>query len=261
MEKGICLISVAPLRLSADDRSEMVTQLLFGDQVEILQRKDKWLMVALLDDGYQGWVSAGQIAPLSQENSELLHHSNRFVSTDLVQLLEDKSLNTSFLVSAGSSFYNCHEGAFELAGKQFHFHGNCRAIAQPDPSLIPSLALNFLNTPYLWGGKSALGIDCSGFTQLVYKMAGFQILRDASQQATQGQMLNLIHEAAPGDLLFFDNEEQAIIHVGILLDDEHIIHAHQTVRVDKIDHQGIFNTSLRKYTHKLRFIKRMYAVD
>ena len=115
----------------------------------------------------------------------------------------------------------------------------------------------FLNAPYLWGGKTIFGIDCSGFTQMVYKLNGHQLLRDASQQATQGDPLSFIEESEPGDLAFFDNEEGLITHVGIMLKDNHIIHASGKVRVDRIDHTGIYNNELRTHTHKLRVIKRI----
>ena len=118
-------------------------------------------------------------------------------------------------------------------------------------------ALLYLNAPYLWGGKTPFGIDCSGFTQMVYKLNGHRLKRDASQQATQGEALSFIEESEPGDLAFFDNAEGAITHVGIIMKDHYIIHAHGKVRIDRIDHTGIFNYEKRTHTHKLRVIKRI----
>lgn len=257
MKYGICLIAAAPLRLSPDDRSEMVSQLLFGELVEILETKEKWLSVRLMHDNYIGWISRGQIIIISDNDFENLNNATKWVSTDLVQVLENKTKNTSFLVSGGSTFYDCNEAGFTLLGAEYVYHGAMNMIKDFDRDLLVNSAMMFLHCPYLWGGRSALGIDCSGLTQLVYKIAGKYILRDASQQATQGEIINLIHEALPGDLLFFDNNEGIINHVGILLDNEHILHAHQKVRIDKIDHQGIFNTEIKKYSHKLRLVKRM----
>jgi gamma-D-glutamyl-L-lysine dipeptidyl-peptidase len=114
-----------------------------------------------------------------------------------------------------------------------------------------------LNSPYLWGGKTPFGIDCSGFTQMAYKLAGIKLRRDAWQQAEQGHTINLLEETEPGDLAFFDNDEGNIVHVGIILRDHKIIHAAGKVRIDSIDHYGINNKELKKYTHKLRLIKRM----
>ena len=118
-------------------------------------------------------------------------------------------------------------------------------------------ALLYLNAPYLWGGRTHFGIDCSGFTQMVYKLNGHKLLRDASQQATQGEPLSFIEESEPGDLAFFDNEEGTITHVGIMMADHHIIHAHGQVRIDHMDHTGIYNAELKKHTHKLRVIKKI----
>lgn len=256
MDYGVCLLSVVPVRSVPDDKSELVTQLLFGEWVHILEKREKWLFVQNYLDSYQGWVSEGQITLQDSETFTNLQNQPHCVSGDLVQILENKSRNYSFLITAGSSFYNCNDNEFDLCGDTWRYHGEMIRINKFDSADILQNALLFLHTPYLWGGKSALGMDCSGFTQLVFKMAGRQIHRDASQQATQGEMINLVHEALPGDLLFFDNEEGDIIHVGILIDDQHIIHAHQKVRIDKVDHHGIFNVDTRKYSHQLRLIKR-----
>ena len=115
----------------------------------------------------------------------------------------------------------------------------------------------FLNAPYLWGGKTPFGVDCSGFTQMVYKLNGYKLMRDASQQSKQGEALSFIEESEPGDLAFFDNEEGNIIHVGIIMDDNYIIHASGKVRIDRLDHLGIYNAEINKHTHKLRVIKKI----
>lgn len=257
MEYAICLLSIAPLRAAPDDKSEMVTQMLFGDMALVLQMQEKWALVQLDADKYQGWVALGQLSFLQKEEYEELNTQKQWVSNDLIQLLENKTLGFSFFVSAGSIFRNCTDHTFQLLGHEYYYHGKINLSEKYSSDVLLDHAMIFLHTPYLWGGKSALGMDCSGFTQLVFKMAGKPIHRDASQQATQGEVINLIHEAKPGDLLFFDNEEGEIIHTGILFDSDTIIHAHHKVRLDKIDHHGIFNVDTRKYTHQLRLIKRM----
>lgn len=256
MEYGICLISLVPMRAYAEESSEQVNQLLFGDLVQVLEKKDKWLLVQLLSDHYQGWVSAGSVRLMGEEELQRIQQCTLWVSHDLVQVLENKTRNTSFLLTAGSSMYGCYENSFELMGDTWHYKGEMVQVDGFMPDTLVNHALLFLNSPYMWGGRSALGLDCSGFTQLVFKMAGKRIHRDASQQATQGEMIDLIHEARPGDLLFFDNEEGEVIHTGILIDDDQVVHAHHWVRVDKVDHYGIFNTQTGKYSHKLRLIKR-----
>ena len=119
------------------------------------------------------------------------------------------------------------------------------------------IALSLINTPYLWGGKSPFGIDCSGFSQLVYKMIGINLPRDARDQAKIGSTLSFIDESQAGDLAFFHNKEDKIIHVGIILKDNYIIHASGRVRIDRLDQTGIYNNELNTHTHKLRFIKKI----
>ncbi len=257
MDFGISILSVVPVRALPDDRSEQVTQILFGELVYILEKREKWLFVQLAADNYQGWVSAGQIKQFDKNYFEFLQNQELWVTIDLVQVLYNVTRNFSMLVTAGSSFYQCRDNRFNLVGDEWEYYGNIRQVKTFDIGLVTDAAMLFLHVPYIWGGRSVMGIDCSGLTQLVFKMSGKSIHRDASQQATQGEMVNLIHEALVGDLLFFDNGEGVIIHTGILLPENNIIHAHQKVRIDKVDHHGIFNTDQSRYSHKLRLIKRI----
>ena len=136
------------------------------------------------------------------------------------------------------------------------FEGS-KTFNQKPKSDIVSTAFLYLNAPYLWGGKSPFGIDCSGFTQMVYKLCGYKLLRDAYQQSNQGDALSFIEESEPGDLAFFDNEEGKIIHVGIIMENNYIIHASGKVRIDRLDHLGIYNAEQNKHTHRLRVIKKI----
>jgi gamma-D-glutamyl-L-lysine dipeptidyl-peptidase len=256
MDFGICLIPVGQMRHQPGERNELVTQVLFGETMTILERKESWMHVKLYTDNYSGWISEGQIQPISEDEFITLNTGEIWLSNDLVQILENKTRKTHMLVSAGSQFYNCEDNGFFLAGDEYLFHGSMSKIGTYDISQLISHACLFLNAPYLWGGKSALGIDCSGFSQLIYKLSGLNIARDASQQALQGEMINLLAEAVAGDLMFFDNEEGRITHVGLYLGENQIIHAHNHVRIDKVDHHGIFNIEKNKYSHKLRIIKR-----
>ena len=138
----------------------------------------------------------------------------------------------------------------------YDFEGAKVSGIKPKSELIKT-AFMYLNAPYLWGGKSPFGIDCSGFTQMVYKLNGYKLLRDASQQSKQGDALSFIEESEPGDLAFFDNEEGNIIHVGIMMEDNYIIHASGKVRIDRLDHLGIYNSEANRHTHKLRVIKKI----
>jgi hypothetical protein len=257
MHKGICLLSVAGLRAEPNHKSELVSQMLFGDLFEVIDDQKDWLEVKMLYDHYLGWVHKNQVQLLAENDFADLIQSPPAVSADLIQLMEDLTNSTSFAIGAGSSFYFFDNGSLSIAGKVFKYLGGVITEFPSKPAHLADYALMFLNTPYLWGGRSPFGVDCSGFMQLVFKMGGIKIPRDAAVQATQGETIHLINEAMPGDLMFFDNEEQQITHVGLLINDGHIIHAHGKVRIDLIDHNGIFNRETRRYSHNLRLIKRI----
>ena len=162
--------------------------------------------------------------------------------------------NTLLPIPLGASLSFLNHSDINTA--QFEFEGT-KANGIQDKSKLINTAFLYLNAPYLWGGKTPFGIDCSGFTQMVYKLNGYNLFRDASQQATQGEALSFIEESEPGDLAFFDNEEGNIIHVGIIMENNYIIHASGKVRIDRLDHLGIFNPETQKHTHKLRVIKKV----
>jgi len=248
MNFGICNLSIVPLRFEPSDRSEMISQLLYGELFTILEKQEKWNKIKLLYDGYEGWVDNKQFLAISEDKYLKFTQKETCYSTDLVDFINTQ--NKQLLpICLGSSLHT-------IDVLQHTFEGNFVTEKQSKSNLIET-ALLYLNTPYLWGGKTPFGIDCSGFTQMVYQLNGFQLLRDASQQATQGEVLSFIEEAEPGDLAFFDNEEGIITHVGIILENNHIIHASGKVRIDILDQSGIFNTDLKKHTHTLRVIKRM----
>lgn len=248
MIHGCCHLSLVPVRESASDQSEMVTQLLFGDVFEILDKKPKWLKIKNAFDDYEGWIDDKQYLSISEQHFNKQNEQLMQCSTDLVEYVQDKN-NHLMPIVIGSSLNGMKKLGFE-----FDINKN---QGKPHRQNIVATALLYLNSPYLWGGKSPFGIDCSGFTQMVYKICGIKLLRDASQQALQGQSLSFIEEAEPGDLAFFDNDEGQIIHVGIIMKNNYIIHAHGKVRIDRIDHTGIFNNDIKNYSHKLRVIKQI----
>lgn len=257
MEFGVCILSAAALRERPDHRYEMVSQLLFGELFEVLEQRNGWYHIRMTYDNYQGWVNMDQVTILDYDEYMLLKNQPSAVAGDLIAFIHDKTRQISFPISAGSSLYFPENGNISLAGRVYHYPGQIIETSPPSMEHIIDHAMMFLNTNYLWGGRSFFGTDCSGFMQLVYKLCGIKIPRDASVQSTQGEIVHLIHEARQGDLLFFDNAEGEINHVGMLLQDGYIIHAHGSVRIDRIDHNGIFNAEKNKYTHKLRLIKRI----
>ena len=250
---GICNLAVIPLRLEPSDRSEMVSQLLFGEQFELIDRQKQWRKIRLHFDQYEGWIDEKQFQLLNSDEFHALNQLPIVLNGDLVEYITYPP-NQLLPITLGASL------AFlkleEINRQGYSFDGQIRTGVQPKSNVLET-AYHYLNAPYLWGGKTPFGIDCSGFTQMVYKLNGYSLLRDASQQASQGIPLSFIEESEAGDLAFFDNDEGKIIHVGIIMDDNYIIHASGKVRVDRLDHLGIYNAELNKHTHKLRVIKKI----
>ncbi|RUA24150.1 MAG: hydrolase Nlp/P60 [Bacteroidetes bacterium] len=256
MAFGICNVSIMPLRADADDRSEMVSQVLFGETLDVLEMRSNWAFVRVLTDRYEGWVDPKQFVIIDDAELNKVSTAKLYYTTDLVQILTHVKSKQMIPLVMGSHLPGLYARKLELGGEQYIFDGSSiPSIIKPTRKRILENAMMYINAPYLWGGKSPFGIDCSGFSQTVYKVSGIMLNRDASQQALQGETVNFITDALAGDLAFFDNEDGNIIHVGILLGDNKIIHASGKVRIDAIDHQGIFNVDTRKYSHKLRIIK------
>ena len=259
MKFAVCTLSIIPVREGASDKSEMVTQLLFGELFTILESTEKWHRIKIAHDNYEGWISRNQATEITEVEFIRLNSSSQRKCYDLVQLITNKTTQNMQAICLGSTIYNEDDALNFYINKEIYtFDGT---IAKPDPEnlmdQIKTISRLFLNAPYLWGGRTPFGIDCSGLSQMVYQICGIKLLRDASQQAGQGETINFISEAKCGDLAFFDDEEGNIIHVGIILEDQKIIHASGKVRIDDIDHQGIFNRESKTYSHNLRIIKKI----
>ena len=248
---GICNLAIVPVRSEPSDRSEIVTQLLFGEHIQILERKNQWARIKIQFDDYEGWVDSKQYQVISEANYNQLSKEAIILNADLIDYITaPDNLLLPIPLGASLTFLNNSD----INTSNFDFEGTKTSGIKPKSALI-NTAFMYLNAPYLWGGKTPFGIDCSGFTQMVYKLNGYKIHRDASQQALDGEPLSFIEESEAGDLAFFDNDEGNIIHVGIIMDNNYIIHASGKVRIDRLDHLGIYNPELNKHTHKLRVIK------
>ena len=246
MKIGICNISIVPLRKEKSQKSEMVSQLLYGETFQILESSNNWSHIKMRFDDYKGWIKKNQYVEI--DSAEFKKIDESCYCLDLVEFVEDydKKLKT---VVMGSNVSN----AKILNDK---FDGNLSNNNKKKEEAV-EIALSLINTPYLWGGRSPFGIDCSGFSQLAYKMIGVNLPRDARDQAKIGSILSFIDESQPGDLAFFHDEDDKIVHVGIILKDNYIIHASGKVRIDRLDQTGIYNNELNTHTHKLRFIKKI----
>lgn len=252
MKFAICQVSVSPLRSENSDRSEMVSQVLFGEKIKITEQKDNWIKIKLEFDGYEGWADKKQFLEISEEEFQNIQ-SDVYTSESFNLLVENENPIT---LPIAAHLPNLINGKMNFGTKEFEYLGESSSGNLPKSEIVPVAKL-YLNTPYLWGGKSVFGIDCSGLVQQAYKLCGHKLPRDAYQQAEFGEALSFIEEAEPGDLAFFDNKEGKIIHVGIILEGNKIIHAHGKVRIDPFDNNGIFNTDSQNYSHKLRVVKRI----
>ncbi len=258
MNFGICNLSVAPCRKEPSDKSEMVTQLLFGDFFEVLETQGNWCRIKITYDDYECWVDKKQFLKIEQPTFDILNTTEQFYCNELVQIITDNKTKYLFPITIGSSLPNFSSKECTIENQSYSYEGANITGKLPFEKIgIIETAMQFLNAPYLWGGKTPFGIDCSGFTQTVYKLHGIKLLRDAYQQAEQGETLSFVEEAEAGDLAFFDNDEGRIVHVGIVLDNNKIIHASGKVRIDGFDHQGIFNNDKKDYSHRLRLLKRI----
>lgn len=256
-EYGVCRLSVVSVRTEPADQSEQVTQLLFGDHYTVVERSadEKWIKVRIYFDQYEGWIDAKQHQPITPEYFEHINHAEFKITTDITSsMLYNKSPQ---IVLIGSIIPISNSELFRME-EQFAFNGEAKSLGQRrEFEFLRSIAQKYLNSPYQWGGKGPFGIDCSGFTQMVFKIAGYKLLRDASQQVTQGREVSALGQARPGDLAFFTNENGRTTHVGILLSENKIIHASGKVRIDPLSEEGILSAESRKMTHRLGAIKRI----
>jgi gamma-D-glutamyl-L-lysine dipeptidyl-peptidase len=256
MNFAINPLSVIPVRRSASDKSEMISQILFGEMVEVLETRGAWARIRCSWDNYIGWVDSKQMKSITQDEFHL-YRLNHACSIELVQ---PAAGNGYYLpITIGANLPNFDGLRFSLNGSSFQFSGQAITPSDIEPSaeMLLKMARRYLYAPYVWGGRSPFGIDCSGLTQVLYKLIGISIPRDSSDQVEEGQLVDFIEQAQEGDLAFFENRKGQISHVGIIMPDNQIIHASGQVRIDKIDHYGIYNVDTKKYSHRLRVIKRI----
>lgn len=256
MNTAINLLSVIPMRKEPSHRSEMVSQLLFGEYAEILEEAEHFVRVKCLYDDYEGWVQSNQLAIVEEVLT---------TDTYIGNWTEEVLVNGSCInVPMCSPVYKSKQDLVRIGNAEIRYLPSDRECYWNNkekrlyPAPLENIYQKFINTPYLWGGKSVFGIDCSGFVQQVFKMFGGKLLRDAYLQAEQGVSVDSLDQTKPGDLAFFHNEKGKVIHVGIVLENNQIVHASGKVRIDTVDEGGIVNKETGKRTHQLHSIRRYF---
>lgn len=255
MDYAIVSVPAAAIRKKPDHRKEMTNQLLFGEAVKVLKiKKGKWAKVKSLHDGYEGWVT---MSLLQETDEETAATRSAHITADMFTPL--RSGQVSLLVPFGSSLPAYTENQTRINQQVYQVEGNVlnRTTIQAGAVSLDQLVQPWLNAPYLWGGRTAMGVDCSGFIQVLFKTLGIDLPRDAWQQAQEGEPVAALHLGRAGDLVFFDDKEE-IVHVGLLLKPELVVHAAGKVRIDPIDKKGIINRDSGQRTHRLKAIRRYW---
>ena len=287
--KGISLHSIVPVRVEASEGAEQSTQMLFGETASVLAQQERWTRLRLDADGQEGWVDTKMITPMSDK--EYRAHSQALKNAALVAFpmtyAVSENNGQTLPLTAGTRLTHYVNGHFEILGVGFRVDPNM-VITKPydlTEHNLQQVLRFFLNTPYLWGGKNALGMDCSGFTQTVMSLFGKHLLRNASEQVTQGRPISSLKNARAGDLVFFDHYDNKVSHVGIVLQapmtkrpngensekgnnnnrlQVTLIHCSGRVKVERLDEKGIFsveradkNNPDGQYTHHLIAIRRV----
>lgn len=254
MQYAICTVAAAPVRKEPDHRSEMVNQLLFGETLQVLEEKAEWLRIKSRYDDYEGWLTYHLVGEIDKT---IAFQPLEYVAISPLNMVQTPQ--GLIQISMGSHLTGYNSNKEHLWREDYEYRGSVKSlIGVFNGASIKSFALEWINVPYLWGGKTIMGVDCSGFVQTVYKVFGMKLKRDAYQQAEQGSKVESLSKAKEGDLAFFHNASGRIIHVGIILQGNKFIHASGKVRIDTIDEKGIVNNETGMRTHELHSMKRYF---
>lgn len=256
---GINKLSVIAGRAEPSSKSEMITQILFGEIYQVIEQYQQWFKIRLAADGYECWINHLQHLEIQEHFYQEIISNPTFLSAELLQVVQSGKSHLILPMGAHLPMYDNNQ--FKIESFIFEVFGKTKVLHYQEKKYngqaCVEFASMFLNAPYLWGGKTIMGIDCSGLVQICCALSGYQLPRDAKDQAKYGTPLTFLDEVQPGDLAFFQNEEGQIVHTGILINQEYIIHASGKVRIDKMDHYGIVSPELKNHSHHLRVIKRL----
>ncbi len=258
MNYGITSTTLTAVRKEPDHRTEMVHQLLFGETFIIRQSIGSWKEIELTPGTFTGWVETGSVETFGESGFKEINKIQ--LAEHLLKVLKNNSEKENLFLLPGSEMPD-----FDRDFNTFHIGSNVYTLDSPIVECkikdirkrITEVSKYFLNTPFLWGGRSLFGMDAPGFVQLVYKLIGMALPRNLDQMVEQGALVPFQKKAQPGDLAFFEDTHGNIIHTGLILNHDSVIHASAVVRIDAIDHQGIKSPTSSAYSHRLRIIKTL----
>lgn len=256
MTYAINFATIVPIRADHSDEAEIMTQMLFGDTFEVLERHRQWFYIKTSYDHYEGWVDEKVVLEISKNTFDALQSSKKYYTAGVLSEVDFDTSGT-FLLPMGSvlPFFDPDKKILKMGDEIGVLKGEF-ITGVHDKNKVLSMAFTYLNAPYLWGGKTHFGLDCSGLTQMAYKACGYDLLRNAKDQALQGASIKL-SEAVSGDLAFFTNDKGKVIHVGFILGDGRILHSHGNAHIDPIDETGIWSLKFKRYSHKLSDVRRI----
>ena len=258
MKYCICYYTFIPLRSEPSEKSEMVSQILFGELVEIQEEKNYKDFCSKKHIDFTGWCNSKSLYPISIEEKNHLNPDRIYITSEIVSVIKSVSNNEKIYLGAGSTLSFIDNNIIKVFDKLFFVEDSLIVKSdEPKREIIIKSAEKFLTVPYLWGGRSSFGTDCSGFVQNIFKQAGIALPRDARQQFLKGDPIDSVENALPGDLMFFQNENKDITHTGIYTGENQIIHASGCVKINYVDNEGIMICENEMYTHKLAGIKRI----
>jgi len=260
MEYGICYHTFIPMRAEPSEKSEMISQILFGEYAEIMEQEKtgRYVRVKNLYDDYEGWCCTGELITTAESEIKQNVPGKVYVTRDILSILTAENSISRIYLGAGSTVRLSDKNKVTLNGMNYKIPDSFYQVQNRSKreDLLAS-AKKFISIPYLWGGRSSFGTDCSGFVQNIFKQAGIPLPRDAKQQAQCGKIVQSPEEALPGDLLFFHDEKGNIVHTGIYIGNSSVIHSSGRVRQDKMDKRGIINRETGRYSHNLASIRRV----
>lgn len=251
----VCHLNAIPLYDKPASDQKMISQLLFGESGLILEKKNKfWVKVRCSDDHLIGWLKTSQIT-LIDENIYNKYLTDRTFALEISHPIFNDTLSKTIVMA---SSLPCYDGiSCKIGDEKFVYNGQAGQNIEVNVDLLTKISRRYLGSPELPGGRTPFGIDAAALVQNIMKVFNVQLPRHPHAQFLLGDIVDFVELAKEGDLVFCHNHDLDIDHVGMVIAPKKVLHVYGEVRIDKLDHFGIYHTELKKYVHKLRMIKRL----